>query len=172
VTTKTRQNRTKVPIGDDTERTNLIKRYEDMHEVLRHVIHCSETLAVASRTLLRMSQDHELSVKRESMSDRTVEVNGNVVSKSKIIQTSTGIEKALHFHANFLACLELRAEAFKQRLENEIKLVSFPGSDAVHYEFLTDGLYRPLTLSLRTTAAPPKISCKRHETTARPWQES
>ncbi len=83
-----------------------------MHELERHIIHSSETLRVASSTLKAMVQDH-------------ISFNAELRSSIDSIR-NTG--KALRFYATFVSSLQLRARAFEERLQNEIRLVSYPVS--------------------------------------------
>lgn len=78
-----------------------------MHELSRHTIHETETLEVTARTLAIISKQH----------GRCRHV-GSV--DSDVGSCVTDID----FHQQFLENLRLRAAAFVQRLQNEIRLVS------------------------------------------------
>lgn len=91
-------------VGPDNPVTDL---YMEMHELSRHAIHMSETLQVAAKTVkstLRYVDSHPLPDE----------------SKAGVANTIAGLQ----FSASFLANLKLRADAFVDRLENEIRLVS------------------------------------------------
>jgi hypothetical protein len=90
----------------------LIDRYVDMHEVSRHVIHISETLAAASKTMTAVVAAQEAFIKERDMQG---------------LMTPSGFKRNaqnVRLSANFLANSQLRAQAFVERLENEIKLVA------------------------------------------------
>ncbi|KAH6981644.1 hypothetical protein BKA56DRAFT_672449 [Ilyonectria sp. MPI-CAGE-AT-0026] len=89
-------------VGPDNPVTKL---YIEMHELSRHTIHMSETLQVAAKTVkatLRYVDSHPLPGQ----------------SKAGVMNTIAGLQ----FSAGFLANLKLRADAFVDRLENEIRL--------------------------------------------------
>jgi hypothetical protein len=90
----------------------LIQRYVDMHEVSRHVIHISETLAVASKTMTAVVAAQEAFIKER-------DIQGLITPSG-----STRNVQHMRLSANFLANSQLRAQAFVQRLENEIQLVA------------------------------------------------
>jgi hypothetical protein len=83
-----------------------------MHEVSRHVIHISETLTVASKTMLAVVAAQEAFSKENQMR------GGIITSDSK----RNG--QHLQLSANLLANFQVRAQAFVERLENEIQLVA------------------------------------------------
>ncbi|KAI0502741.1 hypothetical protein F5B22DRAFT_632198 [Xylaria bambusicola] len=84
----------------------VIGRYDDMHEYARHVIHSSETLQAASAVANKIIDHFE----RQNTSEK------NDFGKSD------NILNGLRFSAQFLMNLKLRADAFKERLNNEIQL--------------------------------------------------
>ena len=97
-------------------------QYLGMHELSRHVIHASETLRVASKTLESMIRDHA------SCCEQIVgplHPNGSQegLMQSRTTQHTKQTAQALHFYASFLANLQLRAQSFDERLNNEIRLV-------------------------------------------------
>lgn len=83
-----------------------MKDYEAMHEMSRHVIHMSETLQAAEKT-----------VKSTLRHIENTELRDN---RSSAVNVTTGIQ----FSARFLANLKLRSDAFSERIQNEIRLVS------------------------------------------------
>lgn len=90
----------------------LTKRYENMHELSRHVIHISETLKAATRNLNALVEDQKTTV---------------------LSGLSTGskdhVSRALKLSSNRLTNLQERAQAFVDRLHNEIQLVwAYPGT--------------------------------------------
>jgi hypothetical protein len=116
------------PVNND--RNKLLKRYEDMHEFSRHIIHFSEVLNVACNTLMRMAEDQErlrrenlgISASSASESDNEKEDDGLETGLQKsLIQITNHIQ----YHATFLNSLRYRSQSFDERLRNEIKLVGF-----------------------------------------------
>jgi hypothetical protein len=88
-----------------------LKKYIEMHELARHAIHMSETLEVGSRTVKEFLQSCKSW--HESSEDNSP------------IETITGtITDNLRFSSDFLSNLKKRADAFTDRLDNEIRLVS------------------------------------------------
>jgi hypothetical protein len=96
-----------------------------MHETSRHIIHASETLGVAFRTLEKMILDHALFCEHADMPVRHTRSNGTHI-RGRSTQHSAQTVKALRFYSAFLANLQLRAQSFDERLRNEIKLVIHP----------------------------------------------
>ncbi|TVY26089.1 hypothetical protein LHYA1_G004280 [Lachnellula hyalina] len=87
--------------------------YINMHEIARHVLHSSETIAMAIETMTDITQEHKLFYKEnESLSPAT-----RVASR----QTSM----AFRSQVSILKCLSLRSKALEERLKNEINLVAF-----------------------------------------------
>ncbi|GAW16179.1 hypothetical protein ANO14919_056020 [Xylariales sp. No.14919] len=87
-------------------RTGVMTRYDDMHEYARHVVHSSETLQAASAVAMKMIDHFQM----QSTSRRNDDSGpDNILS-------------GLHFSSQFLMNLKLRADAFKERLDNEIQL--------------------------------------------------
>ncbi|KAL8858789.1 MAG: hypothetical protein Q9178_004706 [Gyalolechia marmorata] len=88
----------------------LIGRYTAMHELSRHVIHISETLAVASRTMKSIAEEHTEFCQQQDLA-------------AEITERSKRITKSLHLSAQLLNNFQNRAQAFVARLHNEIQLV-------------------------------------------------
>jgi hypothetical protein len=85
-----------------------------MHEIARHILHSSETLAVAVETV------SSIAAYRDSLLNP-----GN----QEISLASRNIQSELQYQASLLKCLQLRSQAVEARLKNEINLVhilSFP----------------------------------------------
>jgi hypothetical protein len=102
---------------DDIERDReeKVARYRDMHELSRHIIHSSETLNAAIRTvsdIVQESSDCARScclVRAEGRKDtQSPKLTGNLRS-----------------HASFLQNLKERTDAFYKRIQNEITLVRY-----------------------------------------------
>ena len=126
----------------------LANRYENMHELERHIIHATETLKVASMTLEAMIRDHN---------DFTISrVGPRRDDPPKILETEENLGRSLHFYSNFFKSLQLRADAFEERLQNEIRLVSF---SLVLLSCFSLTPARHLTL-LQRTIAPYRKACK------------
>ncbi|KAF4450956.1 Mg2+ transporter protein, CorA-like/Zinc transport protein ZntB [Fusarium austroafricanum] len=86
----------------------VMATYIRMHELSRHAIHMSETLQVATKTVnstLRHVDSH-------------VNILPHQSSEARAMNTIAGLQ----FSAGLLANLKLRADAFVDRLENEIRL--------------------------------------------------
>lgn len=83
-----------------------------MHELSRHVIHIHETLGVAQSTLESMVRSYKEHRKQSKA------LGGNTV-----VNHPGEIEAILQFYASFVANLKMRALAFNERLQNEIRLV-------------------------------------------------
>lgn len=94
--------------------TPLQARHEEadytlIHEIARHALHVSETLAVATKSSNDLQRQH-----REFLASRNPE-------SSPWSRNYT----PLHFLMRTLEGLVLRAESNKARLQNEIQLVSY-----------------------------------------------
>lgn len=85
-------------------------RYPELHEIARHAIHVLETLEVASITVSNMQ-----SSRTEFFAEFPAFKEG----------ATNGIKKRMEFYAHSLESLRLRSVSNKQRLENEITLVSY-----------------------------------------------
>lgn len=85
----------------------MVKRYTDMHELGRHIIHLTETLDVAARTIKSMRDAH-----RARCSSTT----------EKAKPCFQQLQGDFEFFNVFLENLQSRAQAFERRLRNEIKL--------------------------------------------------
>lgn len=81
--------------------------YIHMHEIARHIIHSSETLAVAQETLKSMLETY------------------NRVAASPAVErlSSPDLISELEQQISLLKCIHLRSEAMEARLKNEINLV-------------------------------------------------
>jgi hypothetical protein len=84
-------------------------RYPELHDIARHAIHVLETLEVASLTVASM---------QSSRADFFAEFPAFNEEPTK------GIRKRVEIYAQALGSLKLRSMSNKQRLENEITLVS------------------------------------------------
>ncbi|OBT42429.1 hypothetical protein VE00_05993 [Pseudogymnoascus sp. WSF 3629] len=84
--------------------------YVTMHELARHAIHSSETLAVAIETIASLIQEHEIFF------------NENASLLVVSITQSKQAMRALRSHIALLRCLYLRSKALEERLRNEINL--------------------------------------------------
>lgn len=85
----------------------LVRKYDDMYELSRHIIHARECLKVTADTFqvieeFRVRFGYPLST----------------IGGRRPIQI-------LRFYALFLTNIEKRAESFEKRLQNEIQLVIF-----------------------------------------------
>jgi hypothetical protein len=98
--------------GRYEELGKMIGRYTDMYEVWRHVIHISETLAVASKTMTAVVAAQEAFSKERDIQGLTI--------PSGFIRNG----QHLRLSANLLANFQDRAQAFVKRLDNEIQLVA------------------------------------------------
>jgi hypothetical protein len=96
----------------DEELGKLVERYTAMYEVSRHVIHISETLAVASKTMTAIVAAQE--------AFRQERNRQGLMTPSGFIRNG----QHLRLSANLLANFQDRAQAFVQRLKNEIELVA------------------------------------------------
>jgi len=84
--------------------------YPRLHDIARHAIHVQETLEVAVVTIENMILEHEHFFLEWS--------NGESVDVPQQAQ------KRLHFYLHVMKSLKNRAQASKERLINEITLVS------------------------------------------------
>lgn len=91
-----------------------------MKDLGRHLIHACETLKVATQTLQHMIDDHEKICPQCDGSLRTADVPGVLQHRPALKQTTS----SLRFYASLLSNLYERAQAFDQRLRNEVQLVS------------------------------------------------
>ena len=82
--------------------------YAEMHEMARHVIHSTEMLEMALEVVAAMIKEHS-----QFFSD-----NPSAVVYSK----QSGND--LRYQSTILKCIHLRSKALKERLNNEINLVS------------------------------------------------
>ncbi|OBT38898.1 hypothetical protein VE00_10782 [Pseudogymnoascus sp. WSF 3629] len=81
-----------------------------MHELARHAIHSSETLAVAVETMIGLIQEHEIFL------------NDNASLLVVSIAQSKQTMRVLRSQTALLKCLNLRSKALEERLRNEISL--------------------------------------------------
>ena len=81
-------------------------RYISMHELSRHVIHEIETLQISARTLASIAEHH-----------------GHRIHDATGGEPDCDCGTDLEFYHRFLENLQLRAAAFDNRLQNEIRLV-------------------------------------------------
>ncbi|KAJ9492271.1 hypothetical protein VN97_g1001 [Penicillium thymicola] len=86
----------------------LVKRYNQLHELSRHLIHISETMDAASNNLGAIVRDHDLWVG----------------SNSRPSAATKRLSKALLLRENMISNLNFRAKAFVGRMDNEIKCAS------------------------------------------------
>lgn len=110
-----------------------------MHELARHVIHSSEVLRVACKTLLRMVADYDQLCQEEldkESSSSSENGDGDRRLEAGPRNSSRQVADDLRYHAAFLDCLQQRSQSFDERLRNEIKLVGFPN----HIDLLTSDL--------------------------------
>jgi hypothetical protein len=85
-----------------------------MHEIARHAIHSSETLAMAVETMNSLIQEHEIFFKEQASFPT------EAIRKSK--QTSRAFRSQLTLFKGF----HLRSKTLEERLRNETNLVLFP----------------------------------------------
>lgn len=88
--------------------------YARLHEIARHIIHSSETLAMAIETMTSMSNEQKV----------IFEEGSSVSEQSKRQSESTG--RILRAQITHFKSLHLRSKALEERLRNEINLVSPP----------------------------------------------
>lgn len=84
-----------------------------MHEIARHTIHSSETLAMAKETMTSLVQEHEI----------FFEENGLLPARTITLSKQT--RRIFRSQITLLNCLYLRSKALQERLQNEINLVVF-----------------------------------------------
>lgn len=82
-----------------------------MHELARHTIHSSETLAIAVETMAGLVQEHEI----------FFEENSSLPTRSTTISRQT--RRVFRSQVVLFKCLHLRSKALEERLRNEINLV-------------------------------------------------
>ncbi|OQE47245.1 hypothetical protein PENCOP_c001G07618 [Penicillium coprophilum] len=92
---------------DDEAFRVLMERYNQLHELSRHVIHISETMDAASNNLGAIVRDHDMWSQSISPSAATKRLS-----------------KALLLRQNLISNLNFRAKAFVARMDNEIKCAS------------------------------------------------
>lgn len=92
---------------DLAEGQGVMGDYIDMHELSRHIIHMSETIQVAAQ-VATTAPDYIQAYHRPTDQDG-IDIS-NIVS-------------GLRSSAQFLQALKLRSDAFRDRLENEIRFV-------------------------------------------------
>ncbi|OJJ36953.1 hypothetical protein ASPWEDRAFT_436777 [Aspergillus wentii DTO 134E9] len=126
---KARDNALQRSAKDELLFKRRFKGYTSMHELSRHVIHISESLNVASNNLLAIARDHQ---------DLTPSIR------------STNTTKALQLHANMLSNLRLRADAFVERMNNEIGCASNLVSVEILDQTRDDGKSLASTVSVLT----------------------
>ncbi|MCJ1309542.1 hypothetical protein MMC25_003202 [Agyrium rufum] len=80
--------------------------YTKMHEIARHIIHSSETISTAQKTLKAMFRCYD-TIRATALLDT---------------QSSEEVKAQLEQQASLLTCLRLRSEAIEARLRNEINL--------------------------------------------------
>ncbi|KAJ5208185.1 hypothetical protein N7449_002564 [Penicillium cf. viridicatum] len=86
----------------------LVKRYNQLHELSRHLIHISETMDAASNNLGAIVRDHDLWIE----------------SNPRSSAATKRLSKALLLRENMISNLNFRAKAFVSRMDNEIKCAS------------------------------------------------
>ncbi|KAF8850701.1 hypothetical protein BDZ45DRAFT_186193 [Acephala macrosclerotiorum] len=84
--------------------------YIMMHELARHTIHSSETLAMAIETIASLIQEHEI----------FFEENASLPLSSIILSKQT--RRGFRSQVTLLKCLQLRSKALEERLRNETNL--------------------------------------------------
>jgi hypothetical protein len=82
--------------------------YISMHEIARHILHSSETLAVASETVSSIMA-YQASLPKPSNQEASLALRN--------------IQTEVQYQASLLKCLQLRSQAVEARLKNEINLV-------------------------------------------------
>lgn len=86
--------------------------YQRMHEVARHVIHCTEMLATAINVVDSIIEEH----------------SAFLTDNYQLLQSATfetrNVTSMLRRHRSFLKAFHLRSQALQDRLSNEIHLVS------------------------------------------------
>lgn len=93
-----------------TEQNRQLKAdYSLLHEMARHMVHVSETLAVALHSLQGLKQQQE-------------EFSGQYLQSMKSMSNNS--KSNFNFQLHLLQSLLARSESNKARLQNEINLVS------------------------------------------------
>ncbi|CZR68590.1 uncharacterized protein PAC_18489 [Phialocephala subalpina] len=87
--------------------------YVTMHEMARHTIHSSETLAMAKETMTSLVREHEIFFEENSL----------LPARSMTLSKQT--RRIFRSQITLLNCLYLRSKALEERLQNEINLVVF-----------------------------------------------
>lgn len=113
--------------------------YLRLHDLARHAIHVQETLEVAVVTIENMIHQHEHFFLEWSKGDS--------------VDAPQQAQKRLHFYLHVMKSLKYRAQANKERLINEITLVS--GSQICGVFLLT---FFRLTIQWHNTTA--ESQCK------------
>lgn len=81
-----------------------------MHEIARHIIHSSETLADAIEAVTSLIQEHEIFCQE------------NPSSQADVVLQSRQTRKTFRSQLTLFKCLHLRCTALEKRLENETRL--------------------------------------------------
>lgn len=84
-----------------------------MHEIARHAIHSSETLAMAIEIMTSLIQEHEMFFEE------------NALFPTESIAQSKQTRRAFRSQITLFKCFHLRSKALEERLRNEINLVLF-----------------------------------------------
>jgi hypothetical protein len=95
--------------------------YSAMHDLARHTIHSSETLAIAVETVTRVIQEHEIFF------------NENTLLPMMSIMLSKQTRRTFRSQVALLKSLYLRSKALEERLRNEINLVGLFSGTSRHY---------------------------------------
>ena len=95
------------------DRDSKMDQYKRMHALARHIIHISETLEVAVRTIEDIIRDAK---------ECSQPCCGASAAAGKKVGGRT--VRSLRTHASGLQNLDARSEAFYKRIKNEITLVS------------------------------------------------
>lgn len=85
-----------------------------MHEISRHVIHSSETLVLAVKTLDSMMEQHKAFLQDESFEGE---------AKIAVRVVGRNVQQSLLYQKSLLQCIKGRSEGLGLRLQNEINLV-------------------------------------------------
>ncbi|KAG8623515.1 hypothetical protein KVT40_008491 [Elsinoe batatas] len=102
-TTKDKESATAVARSPDPD-------YERMHEVARHIIHCTEMLATAINVVKSVIEEHNI----------FLEDNEDIMKDAK--WDSRNVSKDLRMRKSFLEGFHLRSKALEERLKNEVNL--------------------------------------------------
>jgi hypothetical protein len=142
---------------------NLGDRYEKMHELSRHIIHMSETFDVTVQTIEQIFRFHQRWSRPITPDSSSPDIAGGESPpyRDAYRKPEAELEEALLFHQLFFNNLKMRANAFEERLHNEIQLVShsmnLPGWLCVpERHMLTDIDRHSIGLRLKT-ATPSKV---------------